>query len=133
MLTRPEIRPVPARGGAHEKVLEDDGEEEPEDDFPLEDTPVEGGGVSRGLPVVGWEAEVEDQTDSPQEESDGDGDGGDGPTVRDEGVLYGLSEDGGVVDACAPVPEGGDVELLRALDDAGAEGPCLDGCRAWGS
>ncbi len=107
-------------------------DEEPEDDFTAEEGSVEGGDGARGLAVVFGEAEEEDGADGPEEEGDGRTDGRHGGGV-DDGVGGGFGEAGrgGFGEGAAPVPEGDDVGLLRALDDAGAVDPGFDGGAAF--
>lgn len=126
MVRTPEVTPIAAVGRAEPVVLDEDGDEEPEDDFAAGNGGVEGRDGAGGLAVVGGEPEKEDEADGPEEDGEGDGDGGHDPGV-DDGV--GLSEAGrgGFGEGGAPVPEGDDVGLLGALDDAGAVHPCFDG------
>ena len=65
-----------ARGGRSplRGVLDEDGDEEPEDDFAAHYGAVEGGDLAGILAVVVWEAEEEDKADSPEYESDWNGD-----------------------------------------------------------
>lgn len=117
VLRAPEILPVAAVGGAEEEVLDEDGDEEPEDDVAASDGLVERGDVARGLAVVAGEAEEQDHADGPEEDGEGDNDGG-----VDDGVCGAVGDDAGGCDgwrdsfgeAGAPEPEHDDVCLLRA-------------------
>jgi len=55
-----EVPPVAAVGRGKEVILDEDGDEEPEDDFAACHGGVEGGDLAGGLAVVVREAEVED-------------------------------------------------------------------------
>ena len=59
MLCCPEIAPVSSVRGGEPVVLNEDGDEEPEDDFAPEDGFVERGNFARGGAVVGWETNEE--------------------------------------------------------------------------
>ena len=122
----PEVAPVAAVGRAEPVVLDEDGDEEPEDDFAAGDGGVKGGDGAGGLAVVGGEAEEKDEADSPEKDGDGDGDGGHDPRVHD-GISLWKAGRGGFGEDGAPVPEGNDVGLLCTLDDTGAIHPCFDG------
>ena len=52
MLARPKILPVSAIGCGEEEILDNDGDEEPHDDFPAHDRLVKGGNLARSLTVV---------------------------------------------------------------------------------
>ena len=64
--------------------MDQDGDEEPEDDFAAHDGAVEGGDLARSLAIVIREAEEEDKTYSPKNESDGEGDASQSGAVGDE-------------------------------------------------
>ena len=74
------------------------------------------------MSVVVWQAEVEDEADGPESKGDGNGDAGESGTVGYEVGGYDAVQ-GQVGELGAPEPEGNDIELLGALDYAGAEGP----------
>lgn len=81
VLAGPEVFPVAAVGGREEEVLDEDGDEEPEDYFAPDDGTVEGGDAAGGLSVVFRESEEEEDADGPHEEGDGDGDACEGGAV----------------------------------------------------
>ena len=56
---REEVPPVAAVGRREPVVLQDDHDEEPEDDFAMEERAVEGGHLTGLLAVVGWETKEE--------------------------------------------------------------------------
>ena len=64
--------------------MDQDGDEEPEDDFAAHDGAVEGGNLAGVLAIVVREAEEEDETYSPEDESDGEGDASQGRAIGDE-------------------------------------------------
>jgi hypothetical protein len=131
VLRGPEVEPVAAVGGAEPVVLDADDDEEPEDDLAAEEGGVEARDVAGGLAVVFGEADEEGGADGEHERREGDADGdygggaGDGGGGAGRGVLRGFGQFG------APVPEGDDVDLLRALDYAGAVDPGCYWCAAW--
>ena len=61
--------------------MDEDGDEEPKDDFAAHYRAVEGGDLTGILAIVVWEAEEEDEPYSPEDESDGEGDAGQGGAV----------------------------------------------------
>lgn len=60
-----EVAPVASVRRGEEIVLDDDGDEEPDYDLSAGQRIVEGGDTAGGLAVVGWEAEVEDDSYGP--------------------------------------------------------------------
>lgn len=88
--------------------MNEDGDEEPEDDFAAHYGAVEGGDLAGFLAIVVWEAEEEDQTYGPEDESDGEGDAGQCGAIGDE-VRSDNAVEGEVCKLRAPEPEGDDV------------------------
>ena len=129
----PEIAPVATVRGREPVVLDEDGDEEPEDDFAASEGRVEGWDGSGGLAVIVGKTEEEDETGDPHE--DGDGDGYDG---HDDAVADGAdsawdevaieTRSGFFGEDRTPVPEGYDVGLLCALDDASSVDPGFHRC-----
>lgn len=78
MLRGPEISPVSAIRCGQPVILQDNGDEEPEDDFPAEKGTIKGGNLARLLAVVIWKTEEEHKGDDPQEDGDRSSDAGDG-------------------------------------------------------
>lgn len=128
----PEVAPVAAVWCRQPVVLDDDGDEEPDDNLPAEEGDVEGWDLAWGLTVIAWETEEQDEADSPEEACDRRGDGCGGATggqeytVRQSGVGRGRQ-------CAAPVPQRRHIELLTTLDDASAEGPALRRSAAFGA
>ena len=117
-----EVDPVAAVRGGEEEVLEEDGDKEPDDDAAFHHRMVEGWDAARGLTVVVWETKVNCEAEEPEEDGDWGGDGGEAGAVGDKGG--GLDAGNGELgELAAPEPEDDDVDLLGALDYAGAKGP----------
>ena len=130
VLRGPEVPPVAAVGRGEEEVLDQDGDEEPGYYLAAQEGAVEGGDAAGGLAVVVWQAEEEDDADSPHEQRDGHRDSCQGrPVGYERGSLY--AGQGQCVEARTPEPQQDDVDLLRALDGAGAETPGRDGDAAF--
>ena len=89
VLARPEVFPIASVRGAQEVILDENGNEEPDDDFAAEGGGVEGRDAAGRLAVVVGQAEEEEEADGPQAECDGHGDASESRPVRDEiGGLY---------------------------------------------
>jgi hypothetical protein len=67
--------PISAIGGAEEKILNDNGDEEPYNNLSTEKGLVERRHLSWGLAIVVRKSKVHDQPNSPEEESDRKRDG----------------------------------------------------------
>lgn len=77
-----------------------------------------------GLAVVFWQAAVEGETDGEHQQRDADADWEHHARAGDGGLEgFGGGVGGGFGEGGAPVPEGDDVDLLGALDDAGTVDP----------
>lgn len=96
------------------------GGEEPGDDAAAEQRCVEGGDGAGRLVVVGRERDEDGNAEQDEQQRDGKGDVGE-RCGRAEGVD--VAHLGGLSHGVAPVEHGGDVNLLRPLDDAGSVYP----------
>lgn len=129
-VARPQKVPATAVRRRQKVVLDDGHDKEPHHDLATHQRPVKGRDVARLAPVGLGQPEEEHTADSPQEDRDGHGDAGDDARGRgDQGHAVGVLK---VRRVRAPVPERGDVDLLGALDGAGAEHPRPHGVAALG-
>ena len=125
MLTRPEVFPIPTVRRGEEVILDEDSDEEPDDDLSADDGAVEGWDAAGRLAVVVREAKEKNDANGPHEERDGDGDACKRGSVGDKSRgLYTVESE--CIEARAPEPEQDNIDLLCALDGAGAETPGCD-------
>jgi hypothetical protein len=106
------------------------GRETYHNDFPAHQGLVERGNTAGSLSVVVWQTSPQDETNTPHDKSDTN-------AYASHETRVGLDEtstrSAGLRDLCqlrTPVPEGDDVDLLRALNNAGTVHPAGDGSTA---
>ena len=79
-----QVAPITTVRGGEPVILDQDGDEEPEDDFAAHYGVVEGGDLAGGLAIVVRKAEEENETYGPENESDREGNASQGGAVGDK-------------------------------------------------
>lgn len=125
VVAAPQESPVPTIRCGEEEVLDDNGDEKPENDLAVSQRSIEGRNLAWCLTIVFWKSKPHQRTNNPKHDRDGERYSAHLPRVCDWRSFNDASA-GLFGEVRAPKPQSNHISLLSPLDHASTEDPRLD-------